>query len=94
MNVTIKPPEERIVTIEITEKEAEMLKDFTGIISFSALQKALKESALGQDEQMENQMYDFYTRLYEELCYVLDCEYQEELNEGIQRKQRVHNYFK
>ena len=75
MNVTIKPPEERIVTIEITEKEAVLLKDFTGIISFSALQKALKDSAFEKDEQMENQMWEFYTGLYEELCYILDCEY-------------------
>ena len=75
MNVTIKPPEERIVTIEITEKEAVMLKDFTGIISFQVLQKALKDSDFEKDEQMEDQMYSFYTKLYEELCYILDCEY-------------------
>ena len=50
MNVTIKPPKERIVTIEITEKEAVLLKDFTGIISFSALQNALKDSAFEKDE--------------------------------------------
>ena len=75
MNVTIKPPEERIITIEITEKEAELLKDFTGIISFPMLQKALKDSGFEKDEQMEKQMWDFYTDLYEELCYVLDCEY-------------------
>ena len=75
MNVTIKPPEERIITIEITEKEAELLKDFTGIISFPALQKALKDSGFEKDGQIEKQMWEFYTDLYEELCYVLDCEY-------------------
>ena len=75
MNVTIKPPKERIVTIEITEKEAVLLKDLTGIISFPALQKALKDSAFEKDEKMENQMWEFYTGLYEELCYILDCEY-------------------
>ena len=75
MNVTIKPPEERIITIEITEKEAELLKGFTGIISFPVLQKALKDSGFEKDEKTEKRMWDFYTSLYEELCYVLDCEY-------------------